>query len=334
MSHDLCIDADGKAEMMYVGDMPWHGLGTPLTEPQTAEAAIRAARLDWRVTKKQLFVGDEHRPLPGQYAIVREDRWNRNEDGLFGTVGQSYTPLQNTDAFAFFDPIVRTNRAFYESAGALRKGERVWVMARLRDDFEIIKNDTIARFLLLSNTHDGTGSVQVKFTPVRVVCKNTLNEALERGSAIRIAHTPEMKVRLADAADVVLTAILRHFDELGRQFQAMLDVQMAQAKLHAYLQAVFPDPSRKSDEKRFKKALAQTQRDREQSARLFIEGKGNDLKGVRGTLWAAYNGVTEYVDFHRSTYGDTKWLENVWFGSGSACKARALDTAVSLAPHS
>ena len=80
MSHDLCIDADGKAEMMFVGDMPWHGLGTRLTEPPTAEEAIRAARLDWRVLKKQLFVGEEHRPLPGQYAVVREDRWNRSEE--------------------------------------------------------------------------------------------------------------------------------------------------------------------------------------------------------------------------------------------------------------
>lgn len=101
----------------------------------------------------------EHRPLPGQYAIVREDRWVANEDGLFGTVSQSYTPLQNVDAFAFFDPIVKTKASFYESAGALKKGQRVWVMARLRNDLQITKDDTIARFLLLSNTHDGTESV-------------------------------------------------------------------------------------------------------------------------------------------------------------------------------
>jgi len=151
----------------------------------------------------------------------------------------------------------------------------------------------------------------VKFTPVRVVCKNTLNEALERGPAIRVAHTRDMKVRLEDAGDVVLKAIQRHFDELARRFQAMLAVQIAEATLHTYLKAVFPDPSPKTGEKRFKKALAQAQRDRQESARLFTEGKGNDLKGVRGTLWAAYNGVTEYVDFYRSTYGDTTWLEIV-----------------------
>lgn len=332
MPHDLCIDADGKAEMMCVGDMPWHGLGTRLASPPTAEQAIRAARLDWRVAKKPLFIGNEHRPLPGQYAIVREDRWNRNEDGLFGTVGRSYTPLQNVDAFGFFDPVVKTGAAFYESAGALKKGERVWVMARLRDDFQITSEDTIARFLLLSNTHDGTGSVQVKFTPVRVVCRNTLNEALMRGPAVRFAHTPDMKEHLNDAAQVVLKAIQQHFDELCRRFRAMRAVEMTKANLQEYINSVFPNPSTNMEQTRLKKAMAQVQRDREESARLFEQGKGNNFQGVRGTLWAAYNGVTEYVDFHRTDYGDGKWLENVWFGSGSALKARALAAANALAP--
>jgi len=330
MAHDLCTDANGKAEMMFVGEMPWHGLGTRLTQPPTAGDAIRAAGLDWAVTKKQLFVGDEHRPLPGQYAIVREDRWYRNEDGLLGTVGQSYTPLQNVDAFSFFDPIIKTGAASYESAGALRKGERVWVMARLREDFQVTEEDKIARFLLLSNTHDGTASVQVKFTPVRVVCKNTLNQALARGPALRVPHTRDIKARLDDANGIALKAIQQHFDDLGRYFQAMLAVRMTEDKLQGYLRSVFIEPSKNMEQKRLKKALSQVQTDRKESARLFREGKGNALKGVCGTLWAAYNGITEYVDFHRGVYGDSKWLENVWFGSGSAIKERALDAAIQL----
>ena len=330
MPHDLSIRKDGNAEMMYVGKMPWHGLGTRLNEPPTAEEAIRAAHLDWRVVKKQLYIGDEGRPLPGQYAVVREDQWDRNEDGLLGTVGQDYTPLQNVDAFGFFDPIVKSGAAFYESAGALKKGERVWVMARLRLDFEVTQSDKIARYLLLSNTHDGTSSVQVKFTPVRVVCKNTLNEALGRGPAIRVTHTTDMQLRLKDAAELVLEKIQKHFDELGNRFRAMLGVSVSEPQLHAYLKTVFPDPSPEQDERRYKRALAQVQRDRSGSSRLFSEGMGNDVPGVKGTLWAAYNGVTEFVDFHRGAYGDTKWLENIWFGAPSGVKARALDNALAL----
>ena len=328
MADDLSRTADGKAEMMYVGDMPWHGLGTRLTVPPTAEGAIHAAHLDWHVVKKQLYVGDEHRCLVGQFAIVREDRWAQNEENsLFGIVGQSYTPLQNSAAFGFFDPIVKMDAASYESAGALKNGERVWVMARMRKDIEVIRGDTIAPFLLLSNTHDGTGAVQVKFTPVRVVCKNTLNEALGQGPAIRVAHTPDMRMRLEDAADAVLAEIQRHFDELGNRFRAMLTVPMSESSLPLYMTVVFPDPTRGKDQKRYERAVALIRRDRLEASRLFREGRGNDLPGVQGTLWAAYNGVTEYMDFHRSRYGDKKWLENIWFGEASVIKARALDEA-------
>jgi len=193
-------------------------------------------------------------------------------------------------------------------------------MARLLDDIEITRRDTVARYLLLSNAHDATGSVQVKFTPVRVVCQNTLNQALERGPAIRVAHTKEMQSRLSDAADDVLATIQRHFDEIGDRFRSMLKIQMSEANLHAYLNSVYGDPPRGTDEKQFKRAVAQVKRDRLESARLFVEGKGNDFEGVRGTLWAAYNGVTEYVDFHRTAHTENKWLENIWFGGANRIK--------------
>jgi phage/plasmid-like protein (TIGR03299 family) len=330
MSHELSIDSNGKAEMMYVGKMPWHGLGTKLEEPPTAAEAIQAAHLEWRVVKKQLFVGDEHRPLSGRYAIVREDRWNRNEESVLGTVGQVYSPLQNVDAFRFFDPIVGTGKAFYESAGALKSGQRVWVMARLKEDFEVTRGDTIARYLLLSNTHDGTSSVQVKFTPVRVVCQNTLSQALGQGPSIRVAHTLAMETRLKNVADEALDIIQRHFDNIGNRFKAMLKVSMSKASHEAYLKAVFDDPVMGKDEKQYKRTVAQTEKDRQESWRLCFEGKGNDVEGVRDTLWAAYNGVTEYVDFHRTAYGESKWLENIWFGEGNRIKERALEEALSM----
>jgi hypothetical protein len=114
MAHDLSRDEYGNVEMMYVGEMPWHKLGTNLKDPPaTAEEAVKAAHLSWRVLKKQLYVGDEHRPLPGEYAIVREDRWQRNEEkAIFGTVKHDYQMLQNTEAFTFFDPINRKRCRF------------------------------------------------------------------------------------------------------------------------------------------------------------------------------------------------------------------------------
>lgn len=203
-------------------------------------------------------------------------------------------------------------------------------MAKLRNDLEITRDDKVACFLLLSNAHDGTGSVQVKFTPIRVVCSNTLSEALSRGPSIRVAHTRDMPSRLEDTAHVVIATIQQHFTDLGNRFKAMLSVQMSDHTLKTYLRAVFQDPRRAKDEKHYKRAVAQVQRDRDESERLFTRGKGNDLAGVRGSLWAAYNGVTEYVDFYRGQAQDTKWLENIWFGASSGIKERALDEALRI----
>jgi len=128
--------------------------------------------------------------------------------------------LQNTEAFTFFDPIIHAGAAFYESAGALGKGERVWVLARVTSDHEIVPGDRISKYLLLSNSHDGKGAVHVKFTPVRVVCRNTLNQAIERGPTLRVAHTSSMKDRLKEVAEAVKRIDAR-FNELERHSAAL-----------------------------------------------------------------------------------------------------------------
>ena len=296
--------------------------------------AVRAARLGWGVVKKQLYVGDEHRPLPGEYAVVREDRWKRNEQGaIFGTVKHDYQLLQNTEAFTFFDPIIETGAAFYETAGALGNGERVWVLARVRSDQEIVPGDRISKYILLSNSHDGKGAVHVKFTPVRVVCRNTLNQAMERGPTLRVAHTLSMKDRLKDVTQAV-KRIDERFNELGASFRRLAGINMSTQQLDEYLRMVFPEPKRSLDERVHQRAMRQLGEDRNVAKGLFESGKGNNIKGVTGTLWAAYNGVAEYVDFHKYKTGDGKWLATIWFGAGDAIKTRAFDTALKIAQTS
>jgi phage/plasmid-like protein (TIGR03299 family) len=331
MGHDLSRNAEGEVEMMYVGVMPWHKLGTRLeVPPATAEEAIRAAHLDWRVEKKQLYIGEKQWPLEGEFAVVRLDRWERNEDGaVFGRVSSTYEILQNDEAFKFFDPIIESGNAFYESAGALRHGQRVWVMVRLEQDARIVEGDNIARFLLLSNTHDGSEAIQVKFTPVRVVCKNTLNLALDNGRALRVAHRPALHSRLKDVA-ITLDEILTGYSRIVSNFRRLAEVVVTDHELSDYLKRVFPDPSKDAEPKLYKRAMEQVLRDRAESARLFREGTGNDMPRVAATLWAAYNGVTEYIDFHRHPAGGKSWLDSVWFGPGAKIKSRALVSALNL----
>jgi len=166
MAHELLIN-DGEASMMYVGEVPWHGLSTKLDRPATAEEAICAAKLDWEVEKKPLCFRDGSRnpPVPDRYVVVPGRGWDGDTRPVFGIVSKSFQPLQNREAFSFFDPIVGKDAAVYHTAGALGEGERIWILAKLPDHIRVIGDDITDKYLLLSNSHDGHGAVQIKFTP-------------------------------------------------------------------------------------------------------------------------------------------------------------------------
>jgi phage/plasmid-like protein (TIGR03299 family) len=328
MAHNLAT-LNGQTAMMFTGEPPWHGLGTRLDKPATAAEAIRAAQLDWEVTKTPLFItsGSRLHEVRDKFAVVRKDQLASGvAPPVLGIVGREYTPLQNREAFDWFDPIVGEGAAIYHTAGALGEGERVWILAKLPDTIQVVGHDITDKYLLLSNSHDGGSSVQVKFTPIRVVCQNTLTMALSGGRGIRIQHTPTLRERLAAARDA-LGIIRTRFDEIAESFRGLAKVQVAQPRLDDYLGRVFPWPADRED----KRAMARVERARAESGRLFEEGRGNREPGVRGTLWAAYNGVTEYVDYVMSYRDGDRHLDAIWFGSGYLAKARAYRVAVQSA---
>jgi phage/plasmid-like protein (TIGR03299 family) len=316
MAHELNLQ-NGKASMMYVGEAPWHGLGTQLNKPATAAEAIKAANLDWSVCKHPIYLEGTSKPIKDKFAVVRADKLGDEDCPVFGIVGKSYTPLQNSKAFEFFDPIVgEKNAPIYHTAGALGDGERVWILAKLPDIIRVIGNDIADKYLLLSNSHDGQSSVQIKFTPIRVVCQNTLTMALSKGPTLRVPHTRDLHYRLQQT-EIMLGIINKRFGEIGDTFKAMAKVEIDHSRLTSYLNNVFPEPSDKDNER----AIARAHELRALAEHFFAEGMGNTTKGVKGTLWAAYNGVTELVD-HRIPINQrgkdikSARLNNVWFGEG------------------
>lgn len=351
MAHDLMI-VEGKASMFYVGAPPWHGLGRRLPGPATAADAITAAGLDWEVLKLPLYAVAQTRllELPGKYVLVPDDRWGKPECPVFGVVGEPYCPMQNREAFGFFDPIVaKGDGAIYHTAGALGSGERIWVLARLPRKLEVAPDDVVEPYVLLSNSHDGKSSVQLKFTPIRVVCQNTLNAALRNGPTVRVSHRGNFSEKL----EAVRTRLglysfridqpgsVREEKALAANLQTLLAAgtdslfdafrKMAKFKLEnaeEYFRAIFPDSVSKDpkDQQRIVEA-------RVFSDWCFRNGEGNTNSGVAGTLWAAYNGVTEFVD-HRGgrtmarAMTPERRLQSMWFGAGASIKARALDEAV------
>ena len=323
MAHNLEI-LNGEASMFYVNDPPWHKLGTKLNRPATAEEAIRAAKLDWEVAKVPLYAAGNARVFPaeGEFGIVRKDKWDSDDCTVLGVVGEQYTPLQNREAFTFFDPIVGEGAAIYHTAGVLGAGERIWILAKLPDSIRVKNGDITDKFLLLSNSHDGESAVQVKFTPIRVVCENTLTMALGKGKTIRVAHTKNVQQRLREAQDL-LGIIRTEFAEIEKNFNTMAQVQMDDDRLGDYMGLVFPDPADPKDWRGAERAA----KHRFWSRYFFANGKGNREYGVERTLWAAYNGVTEYIDHRETTQTDDRRLRSLWFGNGCSIKARAYRVA-------
>ncbi len=233
-------------------------------------------------------------------------------------------PVQNCAAFGFFDPIVAEGHATYETAGALGRGERVWIQARLADDAEVA-GEVIQRFLLLSNTHNATSSLQVKITPVRVVCNNTLTVALSRDRSIRIRHDRGMDERLNQAKHL-LGLVKDEYDSVTATFRRMADVRLNEHQADSYFAQVFPDPL--VPDAAVREYVAGRRR---WAQHFFHAGRGNQEPLVRDTLWAAYNGVTELVDHGKpSAKGpdfSSRRLHSIWFGAGAGVKQRALRIA-------
>jgi phage/plasmid-like protein (TIGR03299 family) len=337
MAHELLFE-DGEAAMMYVGQVPWHGLGTRLeAAPKTAAEAMKAAKLDWEVGLKRVYTweGEHFYEIPDRKAVVRLDHWGEPTCEPFGVVGSDYRALQNHEAFSFFDPIIASGQVSYHTAGALGRGERVWVLAKVETPMLIGGADKIEKYLLLSNGHDGRTSAQVRFTPIRVVCQNTLSAALAGGASLmKSYHTSRMQKNLRNAQEVV-KSILDYYKKLEDQFEVFATRPMGSEQVGQYVRAVFPDPKRKSgqSERAYALAFERNQWHRDEGQRLFAHGRGNEQPKIKATLWAAYNGVTELVDHHWGYESRAQRLSWLWFGEGERIKLRAFEEAAKLAKN-
>lgn len=314
--------------MAYYGEKPWHGLGVAVPSHVNAVTMIKAAGLDWEV---------EMRPAPGayidkkgkanRYVLVRMPRQNTKEQEiLLGIVTNRYRPLQNVEAFQFFDPVVGDKKSSFETAGSLGQGERVWVLARMPDAMRIVRDDECYNYLLLSNTHTGAGPVSVKFTSVRVVCQNTLMLAMDDGQkAYIVRHSKNMHLRLDELAEF-LSITQEVFLKAAQEFKRLAKVEMIKGRMNTYLETLFPltEAQRKNDE---------TPPKWQYIKEVFESRPDLQLGGVRGTLWGAYNAVVAFEDYRQPKQeepGDQR-LERTWFGSGADLKQKALAKASELA---
>ena len=308
--------------MMYVGEKPWHGEGTKLDNVATSAEAIVASGLNWNVEKRKIYVMNNEKAIeiPRKFATVRADN---NE--VLGVVGNVYTALQNKDAFSFFDAIVGVKEAMYHTAGSLGKGERVWILAKLPGYVEVAKDDIVDKYVLLANSHDGTSAIEMMWTPIRVVCQNTLNFAMQgadRSTKVSLRHTMSVGSRIEDVRKQ-LGIVNYQYQMFGDVAKKMVGKQITQPQYTEYLEKIGLVVR---DEKG--KLSTRSQNNYDTLVGLYEHGKGNDAKAVAGTLWSAMNAVVEYVDYVRG--GDKNRTKSILYGSGADVKQKAWDNAVAL----
>lgn len=311
--------------MFSVKETPWHGLGEVVQQAPNAEEAINLAGLNWRVKEEPVFrvTGPQSvQEVKTHKLLIRED----NEAQL-GMVGKRYHVLQNEKAFEFFNPFVESGDASFETAGALREGKTVWILASLnKAPIDVGGGDIVQKFLLLSNSHDGTMAVRTGFTPIRVVCANTLAmaEGHRNTQLLRVSHYSNLSERMEEVQGVI-NAADASFEATAEQYRRMSKYRMTGKDLEKFVKIVFPASHIEDEDRRkmFEKTNLET------ITRLFETGRGSDLKAHKGTMWGAYNAVTEYLSYEK---GNTQAgrLNQLWFGDGQTINIKAFTKAMEM----
>jgi len=322
--------------MMYTGQVPWHGIGKKVERELTAANAIKAAGLNWTVEKREMWFVDKIKQskklkkvaslVPNRFVVVKTDT-----ETPLGVVGNKYTALQNIEAFSFFDAVVGEKAAIYHTAGALGQGERIWILAKIPGLMKVkgTKDDVLEKYMLLCNGHDGSIQVMVCLTNVRVVCQNTMMMAIDGAKNIfKMRHTANMGERVEDVRET-LGIVNKWYDDFNDKLGLLTHYNMKQKDLDTFLQGM----GFATDAESMEKASTREMNVKKKLIELFETGPGNELPGVKGTLWAAVNAVTDYVDHHKTFRKDGNGstsmnrLNSVWFGGGNDMKQRAMKVA-------
>ena len=324
MSADIEQFADGSAAFFSARKPAWHRLGTVTPNALTAEQALTTARLDWTVTLQPVVakvdVGNGQTasvPVPDKYATVRVNP-DDGEHNVLGVVGPQYRPVQNVDAFRTLDTIVDESGAYYETAGSLKNGRKVFMSMRLPDTMEFSNGDHVDLFLLASNSHDGSSSFTVAVTPVRVVCQNTLTVGLAQAKrTFSLRHTTNVMQRVNQARDA-LSLTFRYRDAFHDEVERLLAQDFTTVRFENMVRDLFP----KQDTKH---GATRASNDMDSLMTLWT---APTQANSAGTKWAAYNAFVEYVDWVQPVRGggnaDLRRAERTLTGAGDLLKQKAL----------
>lgn len=360
--------SNGRISVMVAGEAPWHKLGVHVKEAVKAADAIRLSGLDWSVSKRPLFwhesITDDAEEIKfsqlgweesDSYGIVRDDT-----KAYLGTVGERYKPIQNRDGFDFLDSVIGEYGARYHTAGAIFGGKRVWMLVELpKQSFSLNSKDEVKAYALFTNCHDGIGAARCIPTNERPVCGNTLRRAMSNGKSdgISIRHTGDIKGKISDArsalglavkgfedfkveAEVMSrTRLVNHIGYFDGLLDMVCDVTAAEANKGADALAAalaVTEAQQAIEAERFGRQI-----ERRKSLLADIieryESERCGINGMRGTVWAGLNAVTEHADHNKivrfngsESAKESKRFESVLMGDADKLKQIAYTSAKTL----
>lgn len=334
MAHNINFNEQtGQHSFFSVKEKAWHGLGQIVQEYPTSAEAIQFAGLDYEVIKTELFTHNRATtnnngeitegailPVPNFYATQRTDTKQ-----VLGVVGKDYEIVQNKDAFTFFDSIVGGDGIQYETAGALGKGERIFITAKLPSHIKVGREDLIEQYLFLTTSHDGFGSITAAFTPIRICCNNTLNAAMRNHTnSIKIRHTANAKERL-EQAHKVMGISYKLAEQLEEVFNNWTKVKITDPELHRLIQlAMVPNKEvlDNIEKGQFDELSTCFNNMCDSVFEYAMSSPTQQVETTKGTLFGAYNSVTGYFQNVRTYKDDEAKLKSLLYGGTAQLKAQ------------
>lgn len=325
MAHLLETDDAGNVDMAYAGETPWHGLGTKVDPNTTPYLMLKAAGLNWTVDKLPLHTHRINKKtqetelieVPNRQALVRS-----KDNKVLTIVSDDWEPVQNYEAFKFFNEFIFAGDMEMHTAGSLRGGNLIWALAKVKDSFSLFKGkDPVESYLLFSNPHEYGKTITVQFTPIRVVCNNTLTLSLsmKADTMVKLNHRKKFDAEAVKRTMGIATKKMHTYQTVANILSSK---NFTEDKLHEFYNEVFP--SGKED----KEEGAKLSRPARVAYSVLETQPGHELGA--GTWWQAFNSVTFTCD-HLLGHTDETRLNSAWFGGNRLRKLKALEKAVEFA---
>lgn len=283
--------------MFYVRETPWHGLGTKVLTAPTSKEALGLAGLDWQVVQEPIYTETEEL-IEGYKANVRD-----TDRKVLGVVTDRYKVIQNEEAFAFTDELLGEG-VRYETAGSLQGGKKVWILAHMPHEY-IIGGERISPYLVFSNTHDGSGAIKVALTPIRVVCNNTLNLALDTAKrSWSMIHTGDIKGKMEEARNTLFMAE-KYMDALGKEFEVLKMKSLTDEKIMEFIEELLP-----VDESSSFQQIRNIRRLQEDMKKRYFEAP--DLVSLGKNAYRFINAVSDFATHAEPLRRTANYKENLF----------------------